>query len=96
MDEKRRSRLIGKMMTIAVFAKKNNVVFEQLDDPNLTLSRLIKSISHRNVFMEQTLNSVEVLFPSAYKIKPLYVVLTDQQIKDINKIDERILIEKAR
>lgn len=94
MDEKRSSRLIGKMMSLAMFAKKNNVAFEQLDDPNLTLSRLIKSISHRNVFMEQVLNSVEVLFPLAYKIRPLNVLLTEQQIKDINKIDKRILIEK--
>lgn len=94
MDVKRHSRNIGKMMAIAMLAKKNNVAFEPLDDPNATLSRLIKSINHRNMFMDQDVNNVEVLFPSAYKIKPLNVLLTEQQIKDINKIDERILIEK--
>ena len=94
MDEKRTSRLIGKMTTIAMFAKKYNVAYTPLDDPNVTLSHLIKQINHRNMYMEQNMKCVEVLFPSAYKIKPLTVLLTDQQIDDINRIDDRILIEE--
>ena len=94
MDEKRSSRLIGKMATIALFAKRYNVVYTQLDDPMSTLSHVIKLINQRNMYMEDKMKCVEILFPSAYKIKPLVVLLTDEQIEDIKKIDERILIEE--
>jgi len=94
MDEKRSSRLIGKMTTIALLAKKYNVVYTPLEDPNSTLSHVIKLINQRNLYMEEPMKCVEVLFPSAYKMKPLTVLLTDCQIKDIKKIDDRLLLEE--
>jgi hypothetical protein len=94
MDEKRSSRLIGKMTTIAIFAKKYNVAYTPLDDYMSTLSHVIKLINQRNLYMEEPMKCVEVLFPSAYKMKPLTVLLTDCQIKDIKKIDNRLLLEE--
>ena len=48
MDEKRTSRLIGKMTAIMLFAKRNKVEFTPLDDPNVTLSHVVRLIARRN------------------------------------------------
>lgn len=95
MDVKRQSRVIGKMTAIALFARKNNVTFIPLDDPNITLSHIIGLIMQRNMYIETPLKYVDILFPSAYKLRPSHGLLTDEQIDCINKIDNRILITET-
>lgn len=94
MDEKRSGRLIGKLTTIAMLAKKYNVVYTPLDDYMSTLSHVIKLINQRNLYLGGESKCVIVYFPSAYKIRPLTVLLTDEQIHDIKNIDMCISIEE--
>lgn len=95
MDEKRTSRLIGKMTAIMLFAKRNKVEFTPLDDPNVTLSHVVRLIARRNLYIDNDVKCVDLIYPSAYKMKPLKVLLSDDQINDIRKIDNRIIIEKG-